>query len=125
MKIPLLKLHASWTEGSSVRAPLGIEFDCPVCLKFPHRLRLGMRDQARWSPAPLYRFSGDTVKELSLFPTVVGEIHFAACTFRGWVKLGHVEYQNLQLRPLRRWENVDFDLFLGKDLAHGRFDKED
>ena len=123
-KIPLRKLNACWTEGSTLRTPLGVEFDCPVCLRFPHRFRLGMHDQRRWDH-PLYRYSGETIFELSLFPTIVGERHYPACTFRGWVKLGQLEMQDLAIRPVRRWENVDFDLFLGKDLRHGQLPEDD
>jgi hypothetical protein len=82
-----------------------------------------MNDVGRWAPAPVYRYSGESMTALSLFPTIVGERHQAACGFRGWLKLGNVEWLALEIRPVRRWENVDFDLLLGKDLRHGRLDE--
>ncbi len=73
-----------------------------------------------WSH-PLFRFSGETISEISLFPTIVGARFQGGCPLTCWVKLGRLEFLSLSTRPVRRWENVDFDLFLGEDLRHGRF----
>lgn len=107
-EIPLYNLAAKWMLSSQIR--IGVSFDCPTCRDFPHRIEVPLRDCAEWrasSPRlPIYRYTGERLQDLSVFPTLLGVMAYSECKFKGWIKLGRVCYMDANTKRPSSWLDI-------------------